>query len=68
MPTGNGKGNDKHLLSATGLHHLKTIDLEGHQAAADKNVWNYNEFVARLMEVIVALRTKDKQKNVPKEK
>jgi hypothetical protein len=59
------KANAKHLLSATARHHLKTLELERCQAAVDRKSWNYNEFVTRLLEIIVILRTGDKQKSVP---
>ncbi len=59
------KTNTKHLLSATGRHHLKVSELPWRQTSVEKNSWNYNEFVARLLEIIVVLRTGDKQKNVP---
>jgi hypothetical protein len=68
MAAGGRKVNTKRILSTTGWHHLKTLDLESRQIAVEKNEWNYNEFVARLLEIIVVLRTGNKQKNVPLEK
>jgi hypothetical protein len=65
MPAGGRKANTKHLLSATGQHHLKTLELEKRQVAVKENAWNYNEFVAHLLEIIAILRSGDKQKNVP---
>jgi hypothetical protein len=59
------KANTTRLLSATGRHHLKALELRGRQTSVEKNSWNYNEFVTRLLEIIVVLRTGDKQKNVP---
>jgi hypothetical protein len=60
MTAGNKRVRGKHLLHATGRHHLETLELESSQAGAKKNTWNYNEFVARLLEVITVLRTRDK--------
>jgi hypothetical protein len=59
------KTNTKHLLSSTGRHHLKALELQWRQTSIEKNSWNYNEFVTRLLEVIAVLRTGDKQKSVP---
>jgi hypothetical protein len=59
------KDHTKHLLSATGRHHLKALELQGRQTSVEKNSWNYNEFVTRLLEIIVVLHIGDKQKSVP---
>jgi hypothetical protein len=61
------KANLKHLLYATGRHHLKTLELERRQSADIEKAWNFSEFVTRLLEIIVVLRTGDKSKNVPPE-
>jgi hypothetical protein len=65
MPTGGRKINNKHLLSATARHHLKTVESEKRQAAVKEGTWNYNEFVARVLKIFVLLHTRDGQKNDP---
>jgi hypothetical protein len=60
MSAENKKTSGKHLLSVTGLHHLKTLEreVERRQTAVVQKEWNYSNFVAHLLEVIVRLRDK----------
>jgi len=55
----------KHSLTTTARQHLKTgeREIERHQTDSQQEGWNYNDFVAYLLETIVALRLRDKQKN-----
>jgi hypothetical protein len=65
MPAPNRNETAKHLLSTTGRQHLQTIvrEIEGCQIIAKQKQWDYNDFVNRVLEVIVTLRLREKRKN-----
>jgi hypothetical protein len=65
MSSKNRKEAMKNTLSASGGQRLKSFEhrIQKCQIAAQQKGWNYNDFVAYLLEIIVVLRLRDKQKS-----
>jgi hypothetical protein len=64
MPAGKRKGHFKNEISVIARHHLRTVEreIEGDQAVAEQKGWNYNDFVASMLEVIIIMRLRNQNK------
>jgi hypothetical protein len=65
MSSGNKKEAAKNSLAASGWRHLKSLEhgIQKCQITAQQQGWNYGEFVAYMLEIIVILRLRDKHKH-----
>jgi hypothetical protein len=64
MPVGKRKGHFKNEISVIARRHLRTVEreIEGDQAVAGQKGWNYNDFVASMLEVIIIMRLRNQNK------
>jgi hypothetical protein len=63
MAAGYRNKNSKRLLSKTALHHLQAVEygIGRRKICSDHKEWNFHDFVERAVEVIIILRTRDKE-------
>ncbi|MGA7325753.1 MAG: hypothetical protein WBX25_15010 [Rhodomicrobium sp.] len=57
----------QYSLSSTARHHLKTLEreIESCKSTAKQQGWNYNEFVANMLEIIAVLHLREGRRSSP---
>jgi hypothetical protein len=64
MSSENKKDAARNSLAAFGRQHLKSLEhrIQKCQIDAQRKGWNYSDFVAHLLEIIVVLRLREERK------